>query len=273
MISRVKRLCQSLLRSFYHGNCHTYVTRGQGHRGSVPLPVRIIKASAHPVKRCASSLFSYAEGRPRPSVGRKRQSSHTRSYSLSFFSPQRGSNTDRVMRGQAEQRREVPGGIDAGHGDEAGLAAVRRARQSVPGIRRTPRVFQGVEPADFGKLQIGGRCKRAAFNQPPVQNPRIEQAFVRLCLKAGMPEHHGQRADQTAGVTKERKIRLREQLARPGLRPVEAGVRLPPVQICVFQLPSPLFIRAAGLRRPGPDPATGYSGPAPCHSSRQRKAP
>ena len=216
--------------------------------------------SARMIARQALCLCAapYAEGRPRPLA-----------YPVVFAQlllSAKGIEHDRVMRGQAEQRREVPGGIDAGHGDEAGLAAVRRARQSVPGIRRTPRVFQGVEPADFGKLQIGGRCKRAAFNQPPVQDPRIEQAFVRLCLKAGMAEHHGQRADQTAGVTKERKIRLREQLARPGLGPVEAGVCLPPVQICVFQLPSPLFIRAAGLRRPGPDPATGYSGPAPCHS-------
>lgn len=231
--------------------------------------------SARMIARQALCLCAapYAEGRPRPSVGRKRQSSHTRSYSLSFFSPQRGSNTIASCGVRRSSAVKCRGALTPGTVTRQGwpLSAVR-VRASREYAAR-PAYSRGVEPADFGKLQIGGRCKRAAFNQPPVQDPRIEQAFVRLCLKAGMPEHHGQRADQTAGVTKERKIRLREQFARPGLRPVEAGVCLPPVQICVFQLPSPLFIRAAGLRRPGPNPATGYSGPAPCHSSRQRKAP
>ncbi len=87
-----------LISSDYHMDRAVRTAESAGFSDVLRLPkVRTPcrSRSARMIARQALCLCAapYAEGRPRPSVGRKRQSSHTRSYSLSFFSPQRGSNT------------------------------------------------------------------------------------------------------------------------------------------------------------------------------------
>ena len=154
----------------------------------------------------------------------------------SLFPAERIEN-DRVLRQRLEQRRKMASCLFSGYGDKARKPVLREPCQSVSGAGDGPKIFHRIQPADMGEFQIGCRIKRSALDQPLIQDPRIEQAFIRCLFDAEMPEHHSQSTHEATRFPKVPKLRIRKPLCRPCLRLVEAGIRLQPCQVCSILLP------------------------------------